>query len=473
MDIDFKPTSSYTTSRNDYTQGQLMVLDKSVQWAKGNYGIWATIKGFAGTGKTTVARDIIHNLTGTIAVSAPTHKAARVAASAMGADVFTIQKLLGLRPNVNLENYDVNNPQFDPIAPATLKDFKYLFVDEGSMVNRYLKKLILDEAAKYKTKVIFIGDPYQLPPINEKQSQVFTGDYIFELNEIVRQNSDNKLIELLTMARDAVRTNSSSLVALLSRHSSKYDSDTDAGYVITNGEHFATLLADRFASTEFQHDIDYCRYAAFTNKSVLDVNNYIRKVAVGDHDQILVQDDVLTSYSTILDEFNSPIIINSEDYIVEEILDYNNKYIIQGFLTTFRAVSNGKVTSRLFIVDHTNQDSLIRYVSIFNSLLSKAQNSKGGYRRQAWDEFYAFRNYNLLMSDLYTESGKLITSKDIDYAFGLTVHKTQGSTFSNIFVNVNDIIYNKYGVPYSNIGLRNRLLYVAFSRARNSAFILT
>jgi ATP-dependent exoDNAse (exonuclease V) alpha subunit len=101
------------------------------------------------------------------------------------------------------------------------------------------------------------------------------------------------------------------------------------------------------------------------------------------------------------------------------------------------------------------------------------KNSKGSYRRQAWDEFYAFRNYNLLMSDLYTESGKLITSKDIDYAFGLTVHKTQGSTFSNIFVNVNDIIYNKYGVPYSNIGLRNRLIYVALSRARNSAFILT
>lgn len=299
------------------------------------------------------------------------------------------------------------------------------------------------------------------------------GDNVHNLSTIVRQSDGNPLIDIITKARNDVKNNGHSLINALSKGNGIYDTDLERGFVITRGSHFSELLNDRFGSSEFERDIDYCRYTAFTNKSVLDVNSFIRKNVVGDYPQILVQDDVLTSYSTVLDEFNNPIIVNSEDYIIDEIMDYNNKFIIQGYLITLRSVSTGNLTSKLFVVDHRNPDAVNRYVSIFSTLLSKAKGSKNPMtRREEWKAFYDFKNYNLLMSDIYTGSGALFSTKDLDYAFGLTVHKTQGSTFDNIFVNANDIIYNKYGVPYSDVNLRNRLLYVALSRAKNGAFIL-
>ena len=64
--------------------------------------------------------------------------------------------------------------------------------------------------------------------------------------------------------------------------------------------------------------------------------------------------------------------------------------------------------------------------------------------------------------------------RDIDYGYSLTTHKLQGSTFDNIFVDVFDICnpITKYGkYAKTDINLRNRLLYVALSRAKHLAIL--
>ena len=54
---------------------------------------------------------------------------------------------------------------------------------------------------------------------------------------------------------------------------------------------------------------------------------------------------------------------------------------------------------------------------------------------------------------------------DIDYGYCITVHKSQGSTYSNIFIDIQDIIKN-------NKNDVNECVYTAITRASNSLSIL-
>jgi len=319
-------------------------------------------------------------------------------------------------------------------------------------------------------------DPYQLPPVNEKYSMVFYSKNLTNLNEIVRQELDNPLVQLLKLARNDVKNKSNTLIEAIFRAIQKKDTDRfndEKGFLITNKSHYEQLMEDYFNSSDFQTNIDHCRHTAFTNEAVINYNKFVRSSLFNNSDSILIKHDLLTSYSTVIGEFMEPIILNSEDYIIDDIMDYTNKYLIKGYLVKLKAISNGEVTKNyLFVVDHTNRENIKRYIKVFNSLIEKAKASNIAKRRKNWEVFYDFKRYNLLMSNIYTPEGRLIVSKDIDYGFGLTVHKTQGSTFNNIFINLNDIVYNKLGTLRADFNLRNRLLYVALSRASDAGFIL-
>jgi superfamily I DNA/RNA helicase len=54
---------------------------------------------------------------------------------------------------------------------------------------------------------------------------------------------------------------------------------------------------------------------------------------------------------------------------------------------------------------------------------------------------------------------------DVDYAYSLTIHKSQGSTFQDVFVDVPSMLVNR------NVVERNQLCYVAFTRAAKRLFL--
>jgi ATP-dependent exoDNAse (exonuclease V) alpha subunit len=469
--MELRPTKDYRISSGiPYTKGQIIAIDRILKWANNTDYTPFTLSGFAGTGKTTAAKEIVSNLKGTIVCTAPTHKAVRIISNTLNIESATIQKLLGLRPNTDLETFDINKPQFDPLGNIYIKNYKYVFVDECSMINKGLYALLLREAMEYKVKIIFIGDPYQLPPVNENYSLTFSGKNIYNLEEIVRQESDNPLVTVLKMARDDVRTRGHKLAAFLSKR--KYIFNDNKGFVIANNTEFIDIIDDKFSSSEFETNIDYCRYCAFTNRSVSGLNNYVRKHLFGEQLDPVIIDDLFTSYSTIMNEFNAPLIVNSEDYIIHSILSYNNKYLIKGYLIKLKKVNGGDVTENLFVINHNDVENIERYKVAFNNLLGGTRTKYLAARRTAWENFFEFKNYNLLLTDIVNENGKIISGKDLDYGFGLTIHKTQGSTFQNIIVNAKDVFYTKDNIPYRDINLRNRLMYVALSRASDSAFIL-
>ena len=69
---------------------------------------------------------------GVIGCAAPTHKACRVLSNSIGGkEVNTIQSLFGFRLDVNIENFDPENPAFNPVGKDKLDGLKVLIIDEG------------------------------------------------------------------------------------------------------------------------------------------------------------------------------------------------------------------------------------------------------------------------------------------------------------------------------------------------------
>lgn len=140
-------------------------------------------------------------------------------------------------------------------------------------------------------------------------------------------------------------------------------------------------------------------------------------------------------------------------------------------MVKFTAIHGGAVTKPLFIVDHSDKFTIQKYVQISKSLIEQAKEAKKTYRSQSWKNYYEFKESCLLLTNIINQNRVIEFSRDIDYGFALTSHKSQGSTFDTVLVDVNDIVYDKNGNVYTDCEDVNRRLYVACSRARNKLYL--
>lgn len=431
--------------------------------------------GAGGTGKTFLIKHII-SLSGyansVIGLATPTHKAVRVLSQATGMKVNTVQSDLGLRLNVDVENFDVNNPPFDPLAEKKIQGYKLYIIDEASMIGRNLKILIEKECKAHECKIIFMGDSSQLPPVNERISSCFSGIKVFTLNEIVRQDADNPISYALKLLRYDIQHRTYKFLEYINTNRVNFNDSETQGYYTCRKDEFASLVLEGFNSEEFTSDVDTCRLVCYTNKAVSSWNNYIRNNLIEDSSRsIITKNDLILCYSTMLDEFGEAIITNSEDYIIKDVVNYTNSDGIKGFLVRFIAIYGGKPTKPLFIVDHSDFGNIQIYYKIANTLIDSAKAADKYNRSKRWKEYYAFKERNLLLTNILNNAGKIVFSRDLDYGFALTSHKSQGSTFTDVYVDINDIVFQADGrTPYSNIDELLRRLYVAVSRCKNRCF---
>ena len=235
--------------------------------------------GAGGTGKTFLIKYILE-LSGyansVIGLAAPTHKAVRVLAQATGRKVNTIQSDLGLRLNVDVDNFDINNPPFDPLAEKKIQGYKLYVVDEASMIGRNLKILIERECKAHGCRIIYMGDSCQLPPVNERTSSCFTGIPVFTLNEIVRQDASNPIAHTLELLRYDIKHRTYKFLEEVNRNRVRFNDIGTLGYYTCCKDEFASLVLEGFNSDEFTSNVDECRLICYTNKAVSTWNSYIR-----------------------------------------------------------------------------------------------------------------------------------------------------------------------------------------------------
>lgn len=396
-----------------------------------------SISGPGGTGKTFITNYIIRHCKfsdSIIRCAAPTHKACRVLSNALnGKKVDTIQSLLGLRLNLSLEDFNPVRPQFDPIGRNKLQDktdyTRLLIIDEASMIPTKLYNYLIKVCKDKWCKVITIGDASQLSPVNERKSIAFANNNdIYYLKEIVRQEANNPITDLLKIVRDDIKNKTYRFVDYLNVYPNRYN-EIGEGYSVVPKAQFANIIAREFNNPEYTSNIDMYRVIAYTNIAVSSWNNYVRNIIVKDaYKSVLTRNDLIMSYKNLVDEFNSQILINSEEYIVKDISDFvDKKYGFKGIMVKFQAIHGGKVTPPILIINHKDRETLVAYYTIVNNMMKDAMNETDhSVRTKLWRKYYEFKNKYLLCTNILDKNDptKIVLDRDIDYGFAITSHKS-------------------------------------------------
>ena len=142
--------------------------------------------GYAGTGKTTLARHIAEGVDGEVAFGAYTGKAALVHAHRRAArDASTIHSLI-----YRSREADEGGPQFVLNRSSAAAKADLIVIDECSMVDEELGRDLLS----FGQPVLVLGDPAQLPPV--KGGGFFTeAEPDVMLTEVHRQAQDNPIVQ--------------------------------------------------------------------------------------------------------------------------------------------------------------------------------------------------------------------------------------------------------------------------------------
>ncbi|WP_230530229.1 ATP-dependent DNA helicase [Microvirga roseola] len=151
--------------------------------------------GYAGTGKTTLAKHIAEGVDGDVAFGAYTGKAALVLRTKGCTDASTIHSMI-----YRSRESDENGPQFvlNRQSPAAKADL--IVIDECSMVDEELGRDLLS----FGQPVLVLGDPAQLPPV--KGGGFFTeGEPDVMLTEVHRQARDNPIVHISMKVREGGR----------------------------------------------------------------------------------------------------------------------------------------------------------------------------------------------------------------------------------------------------------------------------
>ena len=195
------------------------------------------LKGYAGSGKTTILKGLVEYLKAVekdFALMAPTGRAAKVIREKTGQEAFTIHKsIYSYEDMVEIEEGD-SFYYYYKIRNNIDVAGKIFIVDEASMLSdaksegeffRFGSSHLLSDLITYtrvahenvKSKIIFVGDPCQLPPIGDDSSKAFESIYLkekfnlyseeTEMKEVKRQGGESGILKAAAKIRMSISAN--------------------------------------------------------------------------------------------------------------------------------------------------------------------------------------------------------------------------------------------------------------------------
>lgn len=504
-----------TTPKFELTSCQKRVSEKAMEWAHNDDQLFLAIAGPAGTGKSWLSRYLLSQFPQRkICVTAVTHQALKQIKAASGQEGKTGQSLLGLAPDEDLEDFDPVNVTFEKKNRPTIEDYELILWDEASMIGSALREYAQQLARHSKTKILFVGDAIQLPPVGERFPTAFDAQYIdggvLRLSTPCRQSTENPLYTLLLAERNDIEQSEEAraiLIGQLIEHG-QYKGDLIDDLARTphnayklvrnslgdelineNGEGFKVYRNKRdfevkmnniFVDYFIAKDYSGVRTLAFTNDCVGLHNKSIRStIFQGNHEAITVGDILMCyrpiTYYDAAKKEKITLLYNSEEIIVLSA-DKRLSTLNIPIYGTHSKVIDEQRDFLLNLVIPGNYDSYIAQLNRTKETCKK---------NNSWGPFYGFYDQHALLESLKKlKNDKYLPDKAFDYAYAITVHKSQGSTFNEVFVDTVDIFkhytYGKYFAeqdgtwcPELDTDLQRitrQLRYVAASRAKKFAY---
>lgn len=414
--------------------------DQDIAWTK--MQAWAKLKayqapyfilrGYAGTGKTHLMKMLSEaELPTTVYFTAPTNKATKVLKAMLGRPARTIYSLLGLKMSNDDEQQEL-------VWPDKMPELSYgciIVIDEAGMVNKQLCEFIENARAHFNAKILYVGDPAQLPPVKEDTSPCWkaTKDKAFRafLKKVMR--FDNQLLKLATHLRECVRSDE--------RPHIEDDNDgTEGVFKMSERKFWKTLLKEGATPQDYADT----KVIAWRNKTVNEYNWKIRE-HLGFGDSVYTVGDLLMVAKPI--EVNGTIVATiDEDMVVEAIRD--TTVDLKGYSIPVHELLVRVDSGPVLKLNIPTEDDLVLQ-TLLSELADKAKRTKDkNARRIRWREFWEANN----------------KFHKVRYGYAMTAHRVQGSTYKRVFVDVNDILANQ------DTNTAYRCAYVAFTRPTLAAY---
>lgn len=400
------------------------------------------LTGAAGTGKTTIISNFISNTDKRIYVCTPTHKAKKILKEKIERkiEVETLHAFLGMRKQISPTGKQYFASYHSDEAKERFNDCEILIIDESSMINKLLYEKLTNIYKEYKhMKIVFLGDVFQLPPVNEKKSPVFKHHIpSVDLQQIIR--NDGAIEKICRYVRDNI--DNSSL--------------TISPYLVDKVFQFKKHTEWISQAISFYKDNRDTMILTWTNRASEENNNIVRSIIYGKEaekkyckgERLIATDFVLTKNEKMLYTCDQIIVSDVKMAKIKFADEYEMEvyvlYIDDGKDIIYKQSGN-----KVYEIKRKEAYSLATSASNKYSLTKSNQDKY--IAKNLWDKYYKFVN-------TYDPA--------ITYNYSTTVHKSQGSTCKYVFVDFKDIIKNR------DIQYRNQCLYTALSRASKALFIL-
>ena len=460
----------------------------------------------AGTGKTFIISYLI-DIYGknNIQICAPTHKACKVlkdkiSLNSCNSIITTCHKYFQA---VNVYDH-LGNQSWKFDEPIVKK--KILILDEASMIENNIYNELLKLMGK-GVNIITMGDRCQLPPIsntsntntNQTESLFYLEQYIdYSMTKNIRnENEDyNEMLEkiryYILTADNLTNINTYELIDLLKKYLLKNMYRIQMKKIDTS-----VIDLELFN----QYIIDYkegkkiCMLAYRTGRqnTVKELNTRLRKFIFPNsmEDYEVGEKIIFTNY------FKKEIGVNIDDGETEVIKYYTSDEdeIIKVSLGKQKFYDETFSVYRLYLKSMEDYRDLFSGEINFNKKLyinmiyNDDENKFEKYNKKIKDKIkLEIKNIrdtcstickkkcsehpqkiNELWKFYYEEYYRV--KSPIDYAYAMSIHKSQGSTFDKVFICLSDFIWLMYSNEVEDKKLFFKLLYVALSRTKNSSII--
>jgi len=422
------------------------------------------LKGFAGTGKTTIVGAIVSNLWKTTmkaVLLAPTGRAAKVMSNYSKSQAFTIHRKIYfpkkesgggikfiLAPNKHRDTiFIVDEASMIPDAPSDSKLF-----GNGSL----LDDLLMFVYSGHNCKLILIGDTAQLPPVHLQISPALDSEKLafnynkevitLELDEVVRQAEDSGILLNATNLREQLQS------GYLDEF--KFDVNPYKDIIrLIDGYDIQEAIDNSYRENGKEETVLIVRSNKRANLYNENIRNRIlyleNELAPGDYMMV-----VKNNYFWLKPNSESGFIANGDIIEILEIFSIKELYGFKFAEVKVKMVDypNQRPFETVLLLDTIRADTPSLSYEEGNRLYQEVQ-SDYAHEKSKYKRFLGVKN------------NKYFNALQVKFSYAITCHKSQGGQWNTVFVEQ----------PYLPNGIDReylRWLYTAVTRAKEKLYLI-
>lgn len=451
-----------------YNSEQLKAIELGKDFILNGYPLdYFLIEGKAGTGKTTVIKEILKFFKNKHIIGcALAHKAKNVlrksiSSANINCEYYSVAGLLNmvldLETGIFKKTYNLNT--VPPIKKADI-----LVIDEGSMINEETIEYIFAEK-KDTCKVIFMGDIGQLPPIRSKENSYYSSWDNEDLNKIspifntenkikltvrVRQGEESPILPFSDFFWENSQIKTPKDYPVDSENRKSIITDKGSLLFVNKSNEIFSKLLEVYDYGIKNNKPDLIKFVPYRNKTRITINKYIHNHFFKENKSQFQIGELIIFNDNYGDIENS-----TEAQIMDKSGVNIDKYGIKFYNLTLSV--DGFFEQKIIPV--ILKESIEKHDDIIRSKFNSAKN-------YLYDVGKRNENYYNLLREAWAEKNRF---PKIDLSYSLSSHKSQGSTYDICVVHEQDI----NSVKMINSKQRSQSLYTAITRAKNICIIIS